>query len=598
VAVGGMTVGDLVAYLKVDDDDFNKKTDAAEGRFGKLGGVLKTAGVAAGAAAFAGLGAILHTGMQEAMDASAAQAQLEAGIKSTGGAAGVTVGHLNDLASEIQNYSGQTDDSIAQTEALLLTFTNIKNAGPDKIFDQATIAAADMAAKMGTDAPAAAIQLGKALNDPVKGVTALTRMGVQFTDGQKAQIAALVESGDVMGAQKIILGELETQFGGAAKAAGESLPGKVERGKRAFEDMSQNLVSSLMPALVDLMGVATNVMQGFDKLPGPVKAVVLGFVALAAGAAILAPLASGIGGVVAVMKGWAIATKVQAAGQWLLNAALSANPIGLVVVAIAGLVAAVVIAWKKSETFRKIVIAAWNAIKAAAKRVFDWIASFLRRWVDIVRNVLRGIGAVVDWVRSQWNRIKDGAVSAFNAVVDFVRGLPGRIKSAVGGGAKLLYNFGADILRGVWNGMSSIAGWLKDRIYGFFKDLLPGWAKKALGIDSPSKVFAEIGRYAGLGLAGGLDASQGIVAAAAKRLVGAGIDGELRVTAPPQLAFAGARPSGGAAATSIVVQQGAVQVSVSVGDKGRAAEVRAATQSGAERALVRLAQEIRAQRGR
>jgi gas vesicle protein len=595
-----MTVGDLVAYLKVDDDDFNKKTDAAEKRFGKLGGVLKTAGVAAGAAAFAGLGAILHTGMQETMDASAAQAQLEAGIKSTGGAAGVTVGHLNDLASEIQNYSGQTDDSIAQTEALLLTFTNIKNAGPDKIFDQATIAAADMAAKMGTDAPAAAIQLGKALNDPVKGVTALTRMGVQFTDGQKAQIAALVESGDVMGAQKIILGELETQFGGAAKAAGESLPGKVERGKRAFEDMSQNLVSSLMPALVDLMGVATNVMQGFDKLPGPVKAVVLGFVALAAGAAILAPLASGIGGVVAVMKGWAIATKVQAAGQWLLNAALSANPIGLVVVAIAGLVAAVVIAWKKSETFRKIVIAAWNAIKAAAKRVFDWIASYLRRWVDIVRNVLRGIGAVVDWVRSQWNRIKDGAVGAFNAVVSFVRGLPGRIKSAIGNLGNLLYGAGKSVVTGMWNGIKAMAGWLYDKVTGFASGIFDS-VKKGLGKlwpGSPSRAGIELGYFLGLGIEKGIASSMPAVSAAVGALGSAlALDPGLQLGGA-QLGFAGARPGAGAATTSIVVQQGAVQVSVSVGDNGRAAEVRAATQSGAERALVRLAQEIRAQRGR
>jgi hypothetical protein len=596
-----MTVGDLVAYLKVDDDDFNKKTDAAEKRFGKLGGVLKTAGVAAGAAAFAGLGAILHTGMQESMDASAAQAQLEAGIKSTGGAAGVTVGHLNDLASEIQGYSGQTDDSIAKTEALLLTFTNIKNSGPDKIFDAATRAAADMAAKMGTDAPAAAIQLGKALNDPVKGVTALTRMGVQFTDGQKAQIAALVESGDVMGAQKVILGELETQFGGAAKAAGESLPGKVERGKRAFEDMSQNLVGSLMPTLVSVMEVATKVMQAFDKLPGPVKAVVLGFVGLAAAAAILAPFATAVTGIVGVMKGWAIATKAQAAVQWLLNAAMSANPIGLVIVAIAALVAVFVIAWKKSETFRNIVTGAWNAIKRATKAVFDWIVGFFKKWgATILRVIIGPIGNLVVFVVRNWNRIKDGAVSAFNAVVSFLRGIPGKIRSAIGDLGRLLYGAGTKVVTGLWNGIKSMASWLYGKVRGFASDIYDA-VKDGLGKlwpGSPSRAGIELGYFFGLGIEKGIASSMPAVSAAVGALGSALALGDgSSFAGAPQFAFAGT-PSGATAATSVVVQPGAVQVSVTVGDKGRAAEVRAATQSGAERALVRLAQEIRAQRGR
>ena len=281
----------------------------------------------------------------------------------------------------------------------------------------------------------------------------------------------------------------------------------------------------------------------------------------------------------------AAASKVWAAAQWLLNAAMSANPIGLVVVAIAGLVAAFVIAWKKSETFRKIVIAAWNAIKAAAKRVFDWIASYLRRWISTVRTVLRGIGAVADWVRGQWNRIRDGAASAFNSIVSFVRGLPGRIKSAVGSGARLLYGFGADILRGVWNGMSSIAGWLKDRIYGFFKNLLPGWARKALGISSPSTVFAALGLQAAQGMAVGLDAGAKLVSAAAERLAGASLGGgQLAVS------LAGAGPAGG----SVVIGAGAVQVTVNVSGGGDPAALRSSVKSGVEDALHRLARELKA----
>lgn len=245
-----LTVGELTAYLGVDDSQFNRTLNTAGSKWGKFGKTLaKGAALGAAGGALLGFAKVVKTGLGEVMDASAGQAQLEAGIKSTGNAANVTVEGLNELASSIQDYSGQTDDSIRQTEALLLTFTNIRNVGADRIFDDATKAAADMAAKMGGDASGAAVQLGKALNDPVKGVTALTRMGVQFTDAQKEQIKTLMASNDTLGAQKVILGELETQFGGAAKAAGESLPGKLDRLKRKFEDLSEAVVTKMTPAI-------------------------------------------------------------------------------------------------------------------------------------------------------------------------------------------------------------------------------------------------------------------------------------------------------------------------------------------------------------
>lgn len=204
---------------------------------------------AAPLAAAVGFGAILKTGFDEAKDAAEGTAQLAAGIASTGNAASVSVDGLNSLASSIQDYSGQTDDSIVKSEQLLLTFTNIKNNGPDKIFDQATKASADMAAKFGGDASQQAVLLGKALNDPVKGISALQRVGVSFTDSQKNTIDAMVKTGDVAGAQKVILGELNTEFGGAAKAAGESFPGQLKRVHRAFEDLSQGIVQGFLPVM-------------------------------------------------------------------------------------------------------------------------------------------------------------------------------------------------------------------------------------------------------------------------------------------------------------------------------------------------------------
>jgi hypothetical protein len=261
-----MTVGELVGYLDVDDSKFNSKLNTAGSKFTSFAKGVGVA-VAAGAVAVgAGIGAMIKTGWDEMSDASAINAQLEAGIKSTGNAAGVTVKEMNDLASSIQSYSGQTDDSIGRTQSLLLTFTKIKNVGVDKIFDRATIAAADMAAKMGTDASASAIQLGKALNDPIGGIASLTRVGIQFTDAQKKSIKAMVEAGDVMGAQKVILDELETQFGGAAKAAGESLPGMLERLKRSFEDVAQSAMERFMPSIMAALGWALDHMPQIQSV--------------------------------------------------------------------------------------------------------------------------------------------------------------------------------------------------------------------------------------------------------------------------------------------------------------------------------------------
>jgi hypothetical protein len=234
---------------KIDDSDLAAAEGSFKGFAGKIGGILAGLGIAAG------IGAAVKTGFGELMDASAGTAQLQSGIKSTGNAANVTVGGLNNLASSIQAYSGQTDDSIVSSEKLLLTFGNIKNgvgAGND-IFNQATKVTADMAAKMGGDASGSAMQLGKALQDPVNGISALTRVGVSFTDGQKEQIKSMVANGDTMGAQKVILAELNKEFGGAAEAYGNSLPGMIDRSKRAFEDIAQVLAETLLPIITPLL---------------------------------------------------------------------------------------------------------------------------------------------------------------------------------------------------------------------------------------------------------------------------------------------------------------------------------------------------------
>ncbi|QIX60858.1 hypothetical protein HER32_06580 [Hymenobacter sp. BT18] len=164
--------------------------------------------------------------LKEAKDdfAGAAQAgaQLEATLESTGQAAGVTKKQIEDLASARMDVTLIDDDDTKAAASLLLTFTNIK----DGVFQEALPAIQDLATKMGGDGPAdmkgASIQLGKALNDPIKGITALSRVGVSFSAEQKTMIERLVATGDTAGAQRIILAELNKEFGGSATKAREA----------------------------------------------------------------------------------------------------------------------------------------------------------------------------------------------------------------------------------------------------------------------------------------------------------------------------------------------------------------------------------------
>ena len=163
----------------------------------------------------------------------------------------------------------------------------------------------------------------------------------------------------------------------------------------------------------------------------------------------------------------AAAQKAQAAAQWLLNAAMSANPIGLVVAAIAALVAGFVIAYKKSETFRKIVTTAWEGIKRASTAVFGFLVRYFKTWVNLVRAALSGITKVVSWVVDKFRALKEGVVSAVSSAVDFVKGIPDKVKDAFGDARRLLYSAGEKVVRGLWNGMKAVKDWLYDKVRGF-----------------------------------------------------------------------------------------------------------------------------------
>lgn len=176
-------------------------------------------------------------------ESAKAEAQVAAAIASTGGAAGQSVSGLKAHASALQDITNFDDEAVLGAQAMLLTFTNI---GRD-VFPEATEATLDLATAMGTDSKGAALQLGKALNDPIAGVNALRRSGVQFSDDQQKAIKALVETGQIAKAQAIILAEVNKEFGGSAEAAR-----KADGGFTALGNAFGNLQEQIGGAIADL----------------------------------------------------------------------------------------------------------------------------------------------------------------------------------------------------------------------------------------------------------------------------------------------------------------------------------------------------------
>lgn len=218
--------------------------------FQALGRNAAIAGVGIGIVASA-----LGKSVQNAAEAQKIMSQTEAVLKSTGTTANGTAADIANLSETLSRQTAVDDELIQSGANLLLTFKNIQNQAGlnNNIFDQTVQATLDVSRAMGTDATTEAIRLGKALNDPVKGLSALSRVGIQFTAQQKEQIKALTESGDLLGAQKIILAELQSQFGGSAQAYAQTFAGQIELLGIELENFSEEIGVIVMPALKSLM---------------------------------------------------------------------------------------------------------------------------------------------------------------------------------------------------------------------------------------------------------------------------------------------------------------------------------------------------------
>ncbi len=254
------------AFTKVGQasETAGKKVHGLNGAFGAVsagsrglrtsfGLIGKGAALAAGAAGLGGLVEGFKGVYSEAREAQKTGAQTAAVIKSTGGVAKISAVQVGNLATAISNKVGVDDEAIQSGENMLLTFTKVRNeAGKgNNIFDQATQTITDMAAAMGhgkvtaDNLQAASIRVGKALQDPIHAAGALAKVGIQLSDSEKQQIATMVKHHDILGAQKVILGELSTQFAGSAEA-GSTASQKLGV---AFKNIEESIGTALLPAV-------------------------------------------------------------------------------------------------------------------------------------------------------------------------------------------------------------------------------------------------------------------------------------------------------------------------------------------------------------
>jgi len=241
-----------------------KKMQRQAAETGKKIGTVLAAGITAGVAV---AGVAFASVIRNTIEAEKVSAQLDAVLKSTGRTAPGLSTAIKAYSAELQNVTTFGDEAITSTQSWLLTFNKI---GGD-VFPRATKAILDASTALGTDLKSQTMQVGKALNDPIKGISALADAGIQFSDDQKAVIKSFVETGEVAKAQEIILAELETQFGGSAEAARNTFGGAIQALKNSFGDLlegSGGNLKGVTSALNDLTDTLNDpdVKAGFGEV--------------------------------------------------------------------------------------------------------------------------------------------------------------------------------------------------------------------------------------------------------------------------------------------------------------------------------------------
>jgi hypothetical protein len=433
-------------------NDFKKLETKGE----KAAFAIKKATVPAGLA-LASMGGFLVNAAKGAEEARIADQKL-ASVLDTMGFEDATK-RVSAYAESLEKTVAVDADVIKATQTKLATFSNLAGTVDEAggAFDRATLAALDMAAAGFGSAEGNAVQLGKALQDPIKGIAALAKSGVTFTEQEKDKIEALVESGDLLEAQNIILKAVEGQVGGTAAASASSF----DKMKFALAGVSDTFGEMLLPVIDKLAPKLAEFSAWAQKNK----------TLLAAVAGVIAGLATAIIGVNVAMKVWRAVTKAYTAVQKVFNLVMGMNPIFLIAIAIAAIVAILIVLQQKFDIFGiavKAIGKAFEAVWDAIKFVFDWA---VENWPLLLAIITGPFGLAVLAV-----------VTFKDSIIGFLGNLIGWIGTAFKTVLDLILwpfkkawegiVFFKDMVMSVFNGLKDLAGSIFDKVGGAFKGVI------------------------------------------------------------------------------------------------------------------------------
>lgn len=327
-------LGDLILRVGADTSQLNKNLGEARRNIAKNTREIQNLGRNLTVGITAPLAIMGATSVQAFREQSKAIAQVEAGLKSTAGQVGFTSQELQKMASDLQNKTLFGDEVILKdATAQLLTFTNISGQN----FARTQQAALDLATRLDGDLKSASIQLGKALNDPVANLSALSRSGIQFSEDQKEVIKSLAETGQLAEAQTIILDELNKQYGGSAEAAAEADGGFTQLAN-SFGDLQEEIGKLLVQYLRPIVDRLKTFVQFLQNTSDGTKTLALGVAAIAAA----------IGPVLFVLPNLIAGIKAAKIAFGALNATMLTNPFVLAAAAITAVATAAYLLYENS----------------------------------------------------------------------------------------------------------------------------------------------------------------------------------------------------------------------------------------------------------
>lgn len=251
----------ISAKIDADSSGFSVGIEEAIKGLGSFGEsiVVMNQGLQLAQEIFGSVSAAVDQMVSSFMEAQDGEARLEAILRTTQGVAGQTSESLDVLASSLAKTTVFDDDAVKGAESLLLTFKNIRG----EVFDQTIPAILDLSAAFGQDLRSSSIMLGKALDDPANGLTALRKIGVSFSEEETNVIKAMNEAGDVAGAQAKILEVLKGQVGGVSEAMAQSSSGAIKKFNQAVEDSQKAIGGLIVNGLAPFAVLATEFIRGF-----------------------------------------------------------------------------------------------------------------------------------------------------------------------------------------------------------------------------------------------------------------------------------------------------------------------------------------------